>query len=75
MNEFIHGIPSAVVTPFDDGERFDAAAFERLLERLYAQGSSRRLCLRQHGRGSCNRWHSENRSLKRLCAVRRKANR
>ena len=33
-----HGILPAVVTPFDDGERFDAAAFERLLERLYAQG-------------------------------------
>ena len=33
-----YGILPAVVTPFDDGERFDAGAFERLLERLYTQG-------------------------------------
>ena len=32
------GILPAVVTPFDDGERFAGAVFERLLERLYAQG-------------------------------------
>ena len=37
MSSF-HGILPAVVTPFDDGERFAAAVFERLLERLYAQG-------------------------------------
>jgi len=37
MSSF-HGILPAVVTPFDDGERFSVAAFERLLERLYAQG-------------------------------------
>jgi N-acetylneuraminate lyase len=36
-NEFVSR-NSCVVTPFDDGERFAAAAFERLLERLYAQG-------------------------------------
>jgi N-acetylneuraminate lyase len=37
MSSF-HGILPAVVTPFDDGERFSVAAFERLLDRLYAQG-------------------------------------
>jgi N-acetylneuraminate lyase len=33
-----HGILPAVVTPFDEGERFAATVFERLLERLYACG-------------------------------------
>lgn len=37
MSSF-QGILPAVVTPFDEGERFAAAVFERLLERLYAQG-------------------------------------
>ena len=37
MSSF-HGILPAVVTPFDDRERFAPAAFERLLERLYARG-------------------------------------
>jgi dihydrodipicolinate synthase/N-acetylneuraminate lyase len=37
MSSF-HGILPAVVTPFDDDERLNASAFERLLERLYAQG-------------------------------------
>ncbi len=37
MSSF-HGILPAVVTPFDEGERFAAAVFERLLERLYARG-------------------------------------
>jgi N-acetylneuraminate lyase len=38
MVSSFHGILPAVVTPFDQGERFNATAFERLLERLYAQG-------------------------------------
>lgn len=33
-----HGILPAVVTPFDEHENFAPAAFERLLERLYATG-------------------------------------
>jgi len=37
MSSF-HGILPAVVTPFDDGERFSPGVFERLLERLYTQG-------------------------------------
>jgi len=37
MSSF-YGILPAVVTPFDDRERFATAAFERLLERLYARG-------------------------------------
>lgn len=37
MSSF-HGILPAVVTPFDEGERFVPSAFERLLERLYGQG-------------------------------------
>lgn len=32
------GILPAVVTPFDDDGRFDAGAFERLLERVYTAG-------------------------------------
>ena len=34
----IRGILPAVVTPFDEHENFAPAAFERLLERLYAAG-------------------------------------
>jgi len=33
-----HGIFPAVVTPFDEHENFAPAAFERLIERLYAAG-------------------------------------
>ena len=37
MSSF-YGILPAVVTPFDDRERFAPGVFERLLERLYARG-------------------------------------
>lgn len=37
-NSQFHGILPAVITPFDEHENFAPAAFERLLERLYASG-------------------------------------
>lgn len=37
-NTNFQGILPAVVTPFDDDENFAPAAFERLLDRLYASG-------------------------------------
>ncbi len=52
------GILPAVVTPFDENENFQPAAFERLLERLYATAIDGLYVNGQTGEACCSPWNN-----------------